>query len=56
MEPREEFRKWAGDFLCLVRDGKIKVEIARELPLKNAGEAHELIESRSIAGKILLKV
>lgn len=56
MQPKEEFRKWASNFLSLVKDGKIKVEIAKELALEDAATAHELIESRTIAGKILLKV
>ncbi|MDE1853077.1 MAG: zinc-binding dehydrogenase [Thaumarchaeota archaeon] len=40
--------------LELVAEGKLKPSIYKELPLSSARDAHEIIESRGIQGKILL--
>ena len=40
----------------LAASGALQVEIARTLPLDNASDAHELIESGHTRGKIVLTV
>lgn len=40
--------------LKLAQDGKLKPSIYRELPLSSARQAHEIVESRDVQGKILL--
>jgi NADPH:quinone reductase len=37
-----------------VRDGSLKVNIDREVPLVHAGEAHRALEGRRTTGKVLL--
>ena len=37
-----------------VREEKLRVRIAAELPLAQAGEAHRLLEGRRTSGKVLL--
>jgi NADPH:quinone reductase-like Zn-dependent oxidoreductase len=39
----------------LVRQGKIKPVIDKELPLEDANEAFAMLEDRRIFGKVLLK-
>ena len=51
---REELLWRAGDVLSWVREGKVKIRIDRVLPLRDAAEAHRLLESRKTMGKILL--
>jgi len=51
-EPRREALRHAVDLLA---SGKVKPAIATRLPLAEARKAHELIESRTAAGKIVLK-
>jgi NADPH:quinone reductase len=51
-EPRREAMARAVEFLS---SGKVKPAIAARLPLVDARKAHELIESRSTMGKIVLK-
>jgi len=45
----EEIHRWMGE-------GKLKQRIAKEFKLEEAAQAHEAIESRKYAGKILLIV
>jgi NADPH2:quinone reductase len=51
---REELLQRSGDILQWVRDGSLSLKIDRELPLADAGQAHQLLESRKTAGKLLL--
>jgi len=51
---RAELLERAQDVLGWVRDGKLALRIARELPLSQAVEAHRAIESRATSGKVLL--
>ena len=51
---RAELLERAQDVLGWVRDGKLALRIARELPLSQAVEAHRAIESRAASGKVLL--
>ena len=51
---REELLERAGQVMGWVREGRLRLRIALELPLSQAAEAHRLLEARSTAGKILL--
>lgn len=52
---REEISKRAGDLFSGLKNGTLKVSIAKVMPLQDAGEAHRLLESRATIGKILLE-
>ena len=51
---REEMVGRANDLFAWIKAGELKVRIAHEYPLKDAAEAHRALESRRLAGKILL--
>jgi NADPH:quinone reductase len=51
---REELLQRAEDVFGWVKSGKLKVRIDRTLPLKDAAEAHRLLEGRKTTGKVLL--
>ncbi len=51
---REEMQRRATDVLNWVTAGRLKVRIHRTLPLKDAAEAHRLLEGRKTTGKVLL--
>jgi NADPH2:quinone reductase len=51
---RDELLWRATDVLSWVREGKLRLRIDRELLLKDAAEAHRLLESRQTKGKLLL--
>ena len=51
---REDLLWRARDVYDWIAEGSLKVHIARTLPLTKAAEAHRLIESRQVAGKVLL--
>jgi NADPH2:quinone reductase len=51
---RAELMQRAGDVLSWVRDGRLRLRIAREFPLREAAEAHRALEGRQTSGKILL--
>ena len=51
---RSELLWRAADVLTWIRDGKLKLRIDRELPLRNAAEGHRLLEGRQTKGKLLL--
>ncbi len=51
---RDELLWRAGEVLTWIREGKLKLRIDRELPLRDARKAHELLESRETKGKVLL--
>ncbi len=42
--------------LRLVLAGSVRVEVMRELPLEEAAEAHRLLESRNVLGKLVLRI
>jgi NADPH:quinone reductase len=50
----EEFAWRAGGVLNWVRDGSLKLNIDREVPLVHAAEAHRALEGRRTTGKVLL--
>jgi NADPH2:quinone reductase len=51
---REEMVGRATDLFAWIAAGELTVRIAREFPLRDAAEAHGALESRRLAGKILL--
>jgi NADPH2:quinone reductase len=51
---REELMQRAGDVLGWIRDGKLKLRMEFEFPLKDAAEAHRALEGRRTTGKVLL--
>jgi len=51
---RTELLQRAGDVFDWVKSGKLKVRISETLPLKEAAEAHRLLEGRRTTGKVLL--
>ena len=52
---RSELLWRARDVFSWIADGSLSPRIDRVLPLDLAGEAHELLEGRATAGKVLLK-
>lgn len=51
---REELLWRAGEVLEAVRTGQLRLRIDRELPLREAAEAHRLLEGRQTVGKVVL--
>ena len=51
---RDELLQRAGEVLGWVRDGKLKLRMELEFPLKDAAEAHRALEGRKTTGKVLL--
>jgi NADPH2:quinone reductase len=53
---RDELLATANDLFAMVLSGKIRIEITRTYPLKDAPRAHADIESRQTTGSIVLVV
>lgn len=51
---REELLWRARELFEAIQSGSVKLRIERELPLRDAAEAHRLLEARKTAGKLLL--
>ena len=51
---REELVQRASEVLGWIRDGKLKLRMEFEFPLKDAAEAHRALEGRRTTGKVLL--
>jgi NADPH2:quinone reductase len=51
---REELLQRAGELAGWIRDGKLKLRMELEFPLKDAGEAHRALEARKTTGKVLI--
>jgi NADPH2:quinone reductase len=51
---RDELLWRANDVLGWVASGELKVRIDRTIPLEQAPQAHQALESRQTAGKVLL--
>lgn len=51
---REELVARAGEVLSWVGDGRLKLRIGKEFPLRDAAEAHRALEGRLTTGKVLL--
>jgi NADPH:quinone reductase len=46
----------ANDVITAIRAGWLKLNLSRVLPLAQAAQAHELLETRTTEGKIVLSV
>ena len=53
---RAELMKRSDDVLRGLREGWLKLNIFRVLPLEKAAEAHAMLEGRKTTGKVILKV
>jgi len=51
---REELVQRASDLIAWITDGKLRLRIEFEFPLKDAAEAHRALEGRKTTGKVLL--
>jgi NADPH2:quinone reductase len=51
---REELVQRASEVLGWIRDGRLKLRMEFEFPLKDAAEAHRALEGRRTTGKVLL--
>ncbi len=51
---RDELLARTGALFAMIADGRLKVRIAKTYPLAEAAQAHRDMESRTIAGKLLL--
>ncbi|HEX5813996.1 MAG TPA: quinone oxidoreductase [Methylomirabilota bacterium] len=51
---REDLVQRAGDVLGWIRDGKLRLRMEFEFPLKDVAEAHRALEGRKTTGKVLL--
>lgn len=51
---REELQQRAGELFGWIREGKLKLRMEFEFPLKAAAEAHRALEGRKTTGKVLL--
>ena len=52
----EMFKEDLTVLMNLLKEGKIKPVISRRMPLTEAVEAHKLLESSNVEGKIILVV
>jgi NADPH2:quinone reductase len=52
---RDELSWRAGDVLRWVSEGSLKVRVHRIYPLREAAQAHQSLEGRQTAGKVLLQ-
>jgi len=51
---REELQQRASDLFGWIREGKLKLRMEFEFPLKDVAEAHRALEGRKTTGKVLL--
>jgi NADPH2:quinone reductase len=51
---REELVARAGEVLSWIGDGRLRLRIGSEFPLRDAAEAHRALEGRLTTGKVLL--
>ena len=51
---RDELQQRAADLFGWIRDGKLKLRMEFDFPLKDAAQAHKALEGRKTPGKVLL--
>jgi NADPH2:quinone reductase len=51
---RQELLQRASEVLGWIRDGKLKLRMEIDFPLRDAAEAHRQLEGRRTTGKVLL--
>ncbi|MFI4963365.1 MAG: quinone oxidoreductase family protein, partial [Legionellales bacterium] len=54
--PREVLLKRANEVIDAIREGWLQLRVDHVLPLEQAAKAHELLESRQTAGKVILQM
>ncbi len=54
IEDRDEFLACARSVFELMADGRLQARIAERMPLERAADAHRMLESRQVVGKVLL--
>lgn len=52
----EEFEARTRDLFQWIREGKLRVRVARVFPLAEADEAHRFLESRKALGKVVIQI
>ncbi|MGZ7149764.1 quinone oxidoreductase family protein [Bacillus sp. BC08] len=52
----ELLQETAHEVFRYLRDGSLKMKVAKSFPLQDAGKAHEWVESRKSTGKVILTV
>ncbi|PKJ54962.1 quinone oxidoreductase family protein [Bacillus sp. SN10] len=52
----ELLQETANEVFRYLRDGRLKMKVAKSFPLQDAGKAHEWVESRKSTGKVILTV
>ena len=50
----DELQAAASELFSLVADGTLRIEISRTYPLRDAAQAHRDVESRAVAGSVVL--
>ncbi|MFN8621851.1 MAG: quinone oxidoreductase [Chloroflexota bacterium] len=53
-QPRSRYREMAAAAFAALADGTLTAEVGRSLPLREAAAAHALLESRTVAGPVVL--
>lgn len=56
LRTREDIVRRTDDIFAAMRDGKLKIALARIFPLDQASQAHQLLQSRETIGRILLSM
>jgi NADPH2:quinone reductase len=51
---RAELEETASDLFRMVESGKVKIEISRSYPLRDAAQAHHDVETRQTTGSVVL--
>jgi NADPH2:quinone reductase len=51
---RADLMETANDLFAMVGSGKIKIEISRSYPLREAAQAHRDVEARKTTGSVVL--
>lgn len=54
LRTREDFERRTGDTFAAMKDGKLKMALAKIFPLAQAADAHQLLQSRDTIGRVLL--
>jgi len=52
---RDELLARTSALFAMIAEGRLKIQLAKEYPLAEAGQAHRDMEHRKIAGKLLLR-
>ena len=53
---RDRQPRWSSTVWPMIADGRVRPIIGAELPIEQAAEAHELLASGEVTGKVVLRV